>query len=331
TNTTKEAVEQRIVEIKKQMETASAEDSQGLEFLLPILEDLHAVAPTIAEWEQTREQIDVNSLDKSKAMIAMDLGMGYPSTLGVYDNRSASNTGDSCYMEFSNLGLEDGFVNTYYPKDVTISMKTSMEEATAKAQSLIKDMGILDMQLSEIGIGTKNISSTNPDDQCYNLIFKRTVNDVFSPYVFSSAWKNNTQENPSADDFRARWVAENIQIQINDKGLRTFKWENPIEIIEMVSENVNMLSIDEVKEKFAGDMQIRMADPAATEGWEKGIEISIDRVSLGMQFIPAKDNMDEYTMMPCWVFYGKDSTSADSVSSFGVAQLILNAIDGSIV
>jgi hypothetical protein len=339
---TKEQIQQQIVELQKQInelqDSGSADAQQQIEMLnqmIAQLEKNYENAPATADMER-KKTLDINELNASNVNIDIDFGTMFPARIYVTDYRDWGNAGYRCSLSFSNInGSNINYMGTFYQDEPGGDLTISKQEAIKEAEKIIEEMGIDYMQVAHSGImGDSRSSLDNAEHQCYMIVFTRTYEGVPNPYVFSKEWEQNGFENPTDDQYRLGWAPENITMQINDTGLLSLVWEDPVQIESIESENVPIISFDQIKQKFAQDMQITMADPYATKGWEDRVEIWIDRIDFGMQFIPVKDHLDEYEMMPCWVFYGYSSIIPEEQRAsfrFGRVQLILNGIDGSIV
>ena len=96
-----------------------------------------------------------------------------------------------------------------------------------------------------------------------------------------------------------------------------------MEIVEIVSENVQVVSFDEARKSF--DTYIDILRSAGNYiGGNSTIEIT--DIVFGYDFFAVKDSLTEFDMIPCWFFLGYDSESK-TLHTRG-AQLILNATDG---
>ena len=139
-----------------------------------------------------------------------------------------------------------------------------------------------------------------------------------------------------SDEYRNPWTPEYIWMDIDDTGILSFRWQNPVEIVEVENKNVPVLTFEQAQKKFEEKMQLvlvntKFFDEAASSEKTDSHEININKVVLGNQFVPVKDVPNEYRLMPCWIFFGTDTWFGEMSKKLPTSQLMLNAIDGEIL
>ena len=102
-------------------------------------------------------------------------------------------------------------------------------------------------------------------------------------------------------EYSMKWPAQCVQVVVDDTGIVQFWGFSPTRVAETVNDNVEMLSFDEIFEKFKKD--IFYSSVWSYNGLEK-VDIDIDRIVFGMIRVPVKDNPNAYYMLPAWQFIG---------------------------
>ena len=187
--------------------------------------------------------------------------------------------------------------------------------------------------------GYSKVFGDNTDEEkyAYKFLFKRVVNGVSVSHVEQSRYSSGGQL------CMEPWDTESVYIAVDDTGLLSFEYSQPIEINEIANENVAILSFDEIKEIFKKQMQINYA-------WNVDEHIlsqivTISRIELGLAMVARKDNAG-YMLIPAWNFYGYDTYTYDEqqpggwqldennqvvVEEYGTSFLTINAINGSLI
>jgi len=197
-------------------------------------------------------------------------------------------------------------------------------------------MGIKDFGLSETLVCDKYYNSgvgSDENQQAYRFYYTRNVNGVAAHYIQFHSWKSaNNVEGGSSEEYRSGWTPEYIAVVVDDTGICSFDWFNPVEIVAVENENVEIIDLEQAKQIFSENMD------RIVSGFEMGevdmmmLKVKVNKVVLGFQYLPVKDHFDEYRMTPCWIFMGNDSIFAiESWISGPCSQMTLNAVDGSIL
>ncbi|MBQ5361128.1 MAG: hypothetical protein IIU47_08820, partial [Lachnospiraceae bacterium] len=87
---------------------------------------------------------------------------------------------------------------------------------------------------------------------------------------------------------------EYIDITVDAEGITSFRWQNPVELVETVSENVQVVSFDEARKGF--DTYIDILRSAGNYiGGNSTIEIT--DIVFGYEFIPVRDSLSVFDMV----------------------------------
>lgn len=332
---TKEWIDQYIIDAKKQINDLENSDnpnaSSQIANLNNSIESLkESYDSALSNNEVNNTEVFINNLP-SHLDVMFDLGKETYATFTINDEREDLNR---CVLRFYNFGFNGGYTNQKYQDTPPSGMKMTQEYAINLAQETLINLGIKNMSLADILIGSQynnNTGITDTGKQCYSLYFTHTYNDITTPFWQIMSWKTNASEGSLSEGYRNSWTPEYILIQIDDSGVISFEWFNPIEIIEVETDNVTVITYSEIKDIFKKDINYLISNADLGSSELDKIEISINRIILGMQYIPVGDKRDEYRIIPCWVFMGHDNIFGELNNYIPTSEIILNAIDGSIV
>lgn len=214
----------------------------------------------------------------------------------------------------------------------------SIEEARAKADMLMENLGLVDFQCSDEGLRNEipDIRTVNYKDLTYRQVYLfeylRTVDNTM---VSNEAGSKHT-EGWSGDEYvKKDWPGENIYILVNDSGIVGFYYNCPIEITEIVVEKSQLKTFDEVKSTFEEMVIIAHGTDDSElikeeESYNKNIDIY--NVVLRYARISEADNFDSGLLVPVWDFEGEiDDGYVWEKENVAESVLTINAIDGSII
>lgn len=173
----------------------------------------------------------------------------------------------------------------------------------------------------------------------YRFIFTRVYDSVPARYAVNALGVH------SAELYRKAWMDERLIIGVGYDGGISLDYQSPAEVKGKTSENVELLPFDRIQELFRKNIVLR---PMVTDiDTTTRIYAKVDRVTLSMVKIPAKDQQDTYTVMPAWDFYGnwmrayiendeehpKNGKEVESSmqNNYSDSLLTINAIDGSVI
>ena len=289
-----------------------------------------------------------------------DLSRGYYGRVEVR-NYTSKWLNSSVFRFYKNMELN---LATYGPsmngreyngKEDEIQM--TEEEAVEYAESLIKDMGIENMSLSEIRANTSpkgyydeatkqyiEIPQNEWITYGYTFFFTRTFGSL-------SAILEEVYFEGSDPEYGPRYGRETLAFLIDKDGVSRFSWNNQPKIVEVENDNVAILRLDEIMEIFNRQMALEY-NVIGLFDYDEGEDnyqelldsiesgrIDIDSIDLKMIRMPVKNQMGIYRMIPVWVFkgtsffYREGGTKYEEVSDRLEEKcfLFINAIDGTII
>lgn len=211
-------------------------------------------------------------------------------------------------------------------------------EALKMTDEMLEKLGFSDFALSQI---TKGKYGRKMDYEYYSVTYRRAVNNVV------------TSEVPEGHaEFRPTYNDEHITFDITDEGIMGWTYLNPIEMGDTINEGVAVKGFDEILGIFRQQASLsydciyrfeenpNVKDPDI-DPEENGNVIAIssesatvifDSIKLRYIRIAEKDKKLTYLYVPAYIFSGKQTfTNGEKVASEKAVQVIINAIDGSII
>lgn len=213
------------------------------------------------------------------------------------------------------------------PKGTTLNnVKISKQEAYEMVNAFLKEADIENMGIAEaekariLDVTYKTVS----EGWCMTLC----RNDGGSVPLNITSQHSGVLYYRS-EDYTQRWYPEAIRIYVDETGVKTFAWKNPIEIVEVLNQNVLVLNFEEVKERILGYIKYGysyVAQHFKGRGSElSGQKIKINKIVLTNVMVPIKNETEYQMLVPAWIIYYEQEAGMNTVSAF----IAVNAIDGS--
>ena len=217
----------------------------------------------------------------------------------------------------------------------------SIEDAQAYAEQLLADIGITDFTCVVARIAPLIPRFFNEQqDVCpcaYELLFTRQVAGVNVTYNDVQSSGGELRDRPvDSPDYTPIWDYEYIQLFVDDAGVLYMSYNQPHEVTEIVTESVEILSLEEAVASF--ERMIGYQYAAYETGQRELCDdayLCIDEIRLGLTRIAEKNAQQQGYLVPSWTFFGSydlDGFWPDGEGHHGTeAILIVNALDGSII
>ncbi len=142
------------------------------------------------------------------------------------------------------------------------------------------------------------------------------------------------------------WTMESLRFIVDSDGILTIEWNNPLTILDTVSEGVNLMPFESIRSTAERMLPI-VYSPAGYEHY-RSMDITVSHVRLELMRIREQNNTQELKgmLIPAWVFYGTalgtEKDGFQDYSSYGLRGgtdfyrgdkilLCLNAVDGSVI
>jgi hypothetical protein len=221
--------------------------------------------------------------------------------------------------------------------DVTISQ----EDAKAQAEALISALGIENMMCysaDKLYGGSNDVTvdgSTyiNPRKCVWFLRYARSVDNVPVTYTVYDCMKveENAQSSP--------WGYEDMTFAIDDTGIVGFSCRSPYVASDIVTQNANLISFDDVTNVFETMSMAVNAWDGYAQGSQnlKAVDITVDHIRFGLTRITEQNKRNSGLLVPAWDFFGTTTQIIDqngqekSYADGPIPILTINAIDGSII
>ena len=180
------------------------------------------------------------------------------------------------------------------------------------------------------GIGSYSKEKTT--DYCYQFHYARKINEI--PITYTMAWGGALED---MDSVMETWGYEILNIYVTRDGIHTVEFMNQYDIGEVKTENLNLMSFEEIMKIYEKMMIIQNADVL---NYENKREYRIDRITFGYSRIYEPSTSSQTGLLvPVWDFFGSfsgtseyegvqyDHTNTAKYQSY----LTINAVDGSII
>ncbi len=257
------------------------------------------------------------------------------------------------FIKNPSTGLDERSDANYY-------IEMTPDEAENIAEKLLSSFGISGFEVkkaTDIYYCDKSMRKIKYGG--YSFVFMRSFGGMMPLYTTVYSIDSN-----DSFDYTPPLQTETIQIDVDEYGrVQGFSWTNPIEIVETITKNVELLPFGDMMQRLrevaeqhwswqysepetAASTNDHTETPAPTaentfpdnavQNDNKNV-IKITNIALSLSYIPLKDKADEFMYAPCWVFtyeesIGREKDSPDE-ATYGWNNdkgqyLMLNAIDG---
>lgn len=128
---------------------------------------------------------------------------------------------------------------------------------------------------------------------------------------------------------------EKIEICITKSGIMRFSWDNICEQTDVVAENTNLLSFDEIQNALFDQIYFQYANMGQPAESKTKFEYKVSQASFGYSFIPAYKKPDQAWAVPSWVFvvstWVDDSAESGAKYEDMPRDYVIDAIDGALI
>ncbi len=242
---------------------------------------------------------------------------------------------DSIYIEPLKFGIVQpeswviaGDAYPGEPKGTTLdNVKISQQEAYEIVNSFLDEAGIENMGIAEAEKARLLLDMTYKTvSEGWEITLARNDGGNVPIYIDNQPSGILYQR---AEEYVQRWYPEVIKIYVDETGVKTFVWKYPVEVMEVLNQNVLVLNFEEIKErvleyiKFGFSFVKEMVKEDGGELIDQKIEVN--KIVLTNVMIPIKDETDYQMLAPAWIIFYSQKRGVTTVSSF----IAVNAIDGS--
>ena len=204
-----------------------------------------------SQQELVLQKVDPTSIQKTCFLAMSSDRFGWAKYLvrdereeGLYDVLFTDYGWNGCYYYFEDAEEE------FRPQ--TDKPSFDEKEAMEKAQAIIDALGLDSMKLSKISIGYATDFDTDEISDvagCYAFQFTRSIGDIQQPSSGGYAWYEQFSQEGTVE-YSIPWETEYICIEVDEKGVASFQWHNPVEIMETMNSNVKVLPLEAALASF---------------------------------------------------------------------------------
>ncbi len=210
----------------------------------------------------------------------------------------------------------------------------SYEEAEKTAKERVEKLGWnLDIYGWDYALfyhGEQGVKNDNVLDGGYMFHFTRMLDEV--PITYTSSYGGGLED---MDSTLKPWSYERCDVIVGDDGVQKVEIFNPYDIGEVQTENVKLMSFEEIIKIYEQMMEVSNADVAELE---KKRTYHIKKITLGLTRIydPNTDN-DTGLLVPVWDFFGgfdvedEEYGFTNSGEYSTQSHMTINAIDGTVI
>lgn len=320
---TKSDIEQNILELRESMnngdlrEEASSEKEyeEYLDYYEDLIADLqkeYETAPESYEPQETDwtfhswdyyEQVD-EDLKKTLYFIAKTKLNGYTATI------KAANRNENDYLLHTLRFLyeEEGEMEEIPYRSI------SVEEAQMQAEQIIEQIQPGEWELARCS-----------DDSSENVSLYQL--EYVPKYEGVPMAEDGYIDIRSEDLYAANLYYTVLRISIMNGIVQSAELLSPMDVEEVVNENVKTLSFEEIYDSFKNYAQASFSQETLEEMGVVG-GVTIDQIEQKLFRIKEKNSEDSFLIVPVWVF---SQTISDGENQTKINWGIVNAVDGSMI
>jgi beta-lactamase regulating signal transducer with metallopeptidase domain len=215
---------------------------------------------------------------------------------------SVRNEGRSSGLYF---GYADG--NAVYDQCDTCTL----DQAIDKGDAIIAEAGF-DFSLVSAETQTSNLDDEGNEVAEYarfhTLIYKRNIPGVPLDNIQSSVSQNLDELTGEAAYRGLVPYPETIMISIDDLGVISFDWSQPLTVTATQNENVPLIPFDKISERVATQLKIQTmwseeADAYDAE-WIESRRLEVDKIVLSYLVVAKANDFSSFFMIPVWNICG---------------------------
>lgn len=348
---TKEDLQENIEEMQEEINAIRESGSEEEQGQIPELEELIRFRQSFIETAPSRDSLEYIPISREWEIdesgmesINGDNNQG-DMTYSVYAHKDASTYTVSLSKEETSISKDASLWTETALQGISGGMgekgKNSFENKICACTDEEAVQTALDF-LSEQGIATEDLIARKiePVILCdfnqetvsegyvgYKIDLCRSVGDIPQTFTDDHIWYMDMNgEVLPENEGRVPYDYESLTITVTDDGIVDFYWDNPMEITQILSENVALKSFDEIQ-KIIEQHALMAYESYSKDGYDLGEPLKMGKITFGMMRVQNPDSEEEYTLVPVWdVFaYNPDDT-------LGTRSLMtINAMDGSII
>lgn len=225
---------------------------------------------------------------------------------------------------------ESGISEEKAKEYVDISYEDAEKIVKEKVEKLGWNLEIYGWDYALFYHGERGVQNDNVLDGGYIFYFSRVLDEV--PITHTSSYGGALED---MDSTLVPWSYERCSVVVGDDGIQKVELMNPYDIGEIQTENVKLMSFDEIMKIYEQMMEVSNSNISEIE---KKRTYHIKKIVLGLTRIydPNTDN-DTGLLVPAWDFFGgfdvedEEYNFTNSGEYSTQSQMTINAIDGTVI
>ncbi len=343
---TKSSIEKEMIRMKKQ---ASENDFGSLtadkfQEIIEQLEEAYRNAPeaeteaqisdgtmSLAFDSQTREPLfwslsAATSSAQFNVSVPADIGKIGSSESGAFvSGANISYRRTDVDYSTRNMVSTDG---TTLPDDADGKLRMKYADAVSLCEAFFSAVGM--PATFQVGaafvIDDSGADEARGENFAYQLIFTRTAEHI--PLYFELTSSSSNQD----ESYSLPWEYETIQFVIDNRGIVSVVWRNPIQVDDIVQRDSSLMAFSEIDGVFQTMMKTSYEAVVATT-LENKCELDINITDIRLCLMRVREQNAAQTsglLVPAWVFYGHNKgTNSDGEMRYfqGAASLNRSSSD----
>lgn len=125
---------------------------------------------------------------------------------------------------------------------------------------------------------------------------------------------------------------ETLKIFVDENGVQSLEWLNPIIIEDTVANNLELLPFEQIQDNFVNLVTAALSwineHPAAGGKLNPTRIAYVNRAVLGYAYVKEKDNPGKFLAVPAWFFTYQLEADLHATGNIALGMIALNAVDG---
>ena len=162
-------------------------------------------------------------------------------------------------------------------------------------------------------------------DYGYRIYYARNAGGIPVTPVYQQGARELTIPEPT--NFSPILKYEKLSVDVGESGIFGLSWSEPIEITEMVAEDCELLTFEQIMDILAAIAPLSIQHMES----EGNNALYINRAVLGYMCVQECGKPTSYRLIPVWDFYGVRTFARERYDTYNWSWLTINAIDGTII
>jgi hypothetical protein len=272
------------------------------------------------------DAVDVNRLPVNLVLRHAD---GNDSSLGASaDSIGIATQRNMLLQQASWLTAEGGYTNE---GPVVLTPTYSKEAAIQVAETFFNENGLYDLQLADSEPG-RLLGRYDSKTYSVGWVLTYIKTFVYFPLPLNMLIRSAGFFRIESEQYAAAWQQEELRVYVDEDGIQSLDWINPLASVAIVNENVALLPFDQVMESARKYILAGMSWVDA-ETVPMGYSMEVTDVYFTAMLRPVKDDPDLAYLLPAWVICYRplllrEDGSFAAYDTESAEAFAINAIDG---